>query len=547
MQFSSKNQNSIAVTRKLIKLIGAKVSGTGSENCLKDHPDYPSLLAMSDCLTGWKISNEAFRIDINKYSSDLLSFPFVAHLPEGSGKFILITSIKDHKVIYSDDEGDHITMSESDFLDQWNGVILNAAADEESVETGYKQQKANDYLKALRLPAFFIVLLAILFLTVVKVELSWTYITLLSLKLAGSGVCILLLMQNINSNNPFIQNLCSLGKKNDCNAILKSDAANITSWLSWSETGFFYFAGSPLLLLTEQSSLPLLALFNLLALPYTIYSITYQYRSKNWCLLCCSIQALLWLEFATTAIAYNEELLALPERISNLPLSVFYILVICFSFPVVTWAFLKPFLLEASQLNPLKQQLKDFKFNSDLFNQVLTSQQHYTISNELTPIVLGDPEARIVITMVSNPFCGPCATAHQTIDEWLKERDDLQLKVIFATANHDDDQRTKIARHVTALSLIEDTKMVAEALNDWYAKNNGRHKNWTEKYNSWAERYAINLNGETPLDISVSDEIMRTQKAWCDTSEIDFTPTILINGYKLPDYYRLEDIKYLLM
>ena len=103
-------------------------------------------------------------------------------------------------------------------------------------------------------------------------------------------------MQSLNANNPFVKNLCSLGGKNDCNAILKSDAAKVTSWLSWSEVGFFYFFGSLLSLLLASSSLPLLAWLNLFALPYAIYSIAYQYRHKNWCVLCCCVQALLLLE-----------------------------------------------------------------------------------------------------------------------------------------------------------------------------------------------------------------------------------------------------------
>ncbi|RYF33435.1 MAG: vitamin K epoxide reductase family protein, partial [Cytophagaceae bacterium] len=110
------------------------------------------------------------------------------------------------------------------------------------------------------------------------------------------------LMHGINSNNPFIQNLCNSDGKNNCNAILKSDASRITSWLSWSEVGFFYFTGSLLSLLFAPSSLFILAWVNVMALPYTIYSLSYQYRNKTWCALCCTVQALLVLELITALV-----------------------------------------------------------------------------------------------------------------------------------------------------------------------------------------------------------------------------------------------------
>lgn len=134
--------------------------------------------------------------------------------------------------------------------------------------------------------------------------------------------------------------------------------------------------------------------------------------------------------------------------------------------------------------------------------------------------------------MVSNPFCGPCAKAHQTIDDWLKYRNDLQLKIIFTTTNHDDDERTKVSRHISALSILNDSQLIEDALNDWYAKG-------AEKYETWALKYPIIYNDELKI-------VTERQKQWCDMAEIAYTPTILVNGYRLPEPYRLDDIKYLM-
>ncbi|MNY22235.1 hypothetical protein D3C86_1558330 [compost metagenome] len=148
------------------------------------------------------------------------------------------------------------------------------------------------------------------------------------------------------------------------------------------------------------------------------------------------------------------------------------------------------------------------------------------------PIVLGNAEAENIITMVSNPFCGPCATTHKTLDQWLNTRDDIQVKIVFTTANHDDDPKTKVARHLTALSLLGDKKKVEQALNDWYDSTK-------KDYDTWAKNYPMQVNGEMEV-------VTQRQKEWCELTEVTFTPTILVNGYKLPDPYRLDDIKYLL-
>jgi hypothetical protein len=55
---------------------------------------------------------------------------------------------------------------------------------------------------------------------------------------------------------------------------------------------------------------------------------------------------------------------------------------------------------------------------------------------------------------------------------------------------------------------------------------------------------AIKLSRYSILKIAI--RLSEKQKEWCDMAEIAFTPTILVNGYKLPEPYRLDDPKYLI-
>lgn len=525
--FKHSKLNVESVVWALLKKLDVKVSYTTVATCLQDHPEYPSLLAISDCLTEWGVTNLSYNVDIADFDESDLYFPFIAHFSEKGGWYVLVSKIEDHKVYYSEKSGSEVAIPVVDFLKRWQGIALHGTAKAVNGEVNYKTARIKEILQQLIAPFAILLGVGLLYASIASQPVQLSVLVLIFLKLSGISLSVLLLMQSLNANNPFIKNLCSLGGKSDCNAILKSDAAKLTPWLSWSEVGFFYFSGTFLSLLFVPASVSILACLSVLALPYTIYSISYQYSTKNWCVLCCGVQAIIALEAVTFFSAQSFRLSGFNFSFTTIALSAAGFLI-----PILIWAFLKPFFTTAAQLTPIKKQLKKFKYNSDLFNQALKNQPRYAVNDELMPIKLGNAAAEIVITMVSNPFCGPCAKAHQTIDEWLRYRDDIQLKLVFTSTNADDDPKTKVSRHLSALSKLENKELVSQSLNNWY---NSKNKN----YETWAVNYPVELNDDLA-------KVTEKQKAWCELAEIKFTPTILINGFRLPEPYRLEDIKYLL-
>jgi len=518
--------NAVYILKLLVQKLKIPVSTYTLAQEVKAHPDYPSMLALSDCLSNWNVPNQAFKVDKENCQLEDLPLPFIAHLKTEGGTFVLISET-DPEIVYSDEHEKSGRLAVNEFMEQWDGVMLYAEKDMMSGEQNFRQSVIEGILEKARWPFFALIILLSILYTIDFNSVTPAYLGVLAVKLAGVFVSVLLLIHSVNAGNPFIQNLCSLGKQNNCNAILKSPAAKITSWLSWSEVGMFYFSGSLIALLANSNLMSWLALMNLCCLPYTFYSIGYQLKTRNWCILCCSVQALLWIEAIGFALSRGT---LLPDFIA-LDLKTAIGLILSFCLPLAAWAFIKPFFVKADQVAPLQQHLKKFKYNINLFEKFISSQAKYSVSDDLMPITLGNPNAQTVITMVSNPFCGPCASAHQKLHNLLQQRDDIQLKIVFTTANHDDDMRTKVARHATALG-VADIRIAEKALNDWY---NQASKN----YDTWAEKYPVAYND------AITDVIDK-QKHWCKMAEISFTPTLLINGYKLSDPYYLDDIKYLL-
>jgi len=354
--------------------------------------------------------------------------------------------------------------------------------------------------------------------------LNLSLISLILFKTLGLMASVLLLIQSIDANNPLIQKLCGDDKKN-CNAILSSNAAKVTDYLNWSEVGFFYFAGTWLALLfnTQQIAvIQTLALINLLCLPYTVYSIYYQWRvAKQWCKFCCAVQAILWLEFFSAQPYLNFGL-------HGMSWSAGFAIISSLVTPILIWMVIKPYLLQAKQLKPLKQQLRKFKYNTDLFQRLLSDEVQYALPKDDASLLVGNRNAKITITMVANPFCQPCAKAHKAL-AWLHNRDDIKLQVLFSGAINAQDRKTKVAKHLMTLQQ-KDSRLAEIAMNAWYDEKD-------KAYEDWAKKYPVEPD-------NLVEPKLAEQQAWCNLAGVRGTPAIFINGRRFPENYQPEDLKY---
>jgi protein-disulfide isomerase len=459
-----------------------------------------------------------------------VSTPFIARTHLNKGDFVLVTKIKNDAVWVSNQQWNRHKMSLNEFKNVFGRVVLTTERPDNIYRHSSFAQIFTNLKPILPIPGLSLVFLAgLIFHSDYFSNYTWQVALLTLFKSAGLVTSVLLLVQSIDSNNPLIQKLCQGGGKTDCNAILSSKAAKVFDGLSWSEVGFFYFAGTWLALLFGGHSATLLqalAILNFISLPYTFCSIYYQARvARQWCFLCCTVQALLWVEFITLVTSFNSSF----KSPGYAEISSLFIALIS---PVIIWILFKPTFLKLQQLQPLKQQLRKFKYNAELFNSIIKQQPKYAQPNDNWCIVLGKVEANNCITMVTNPYCPPCSKTHMMLDELLSECPDIQARIVFTANNTEEDIKTPVSRHLMALNELPDKKIVLAALHDWYEQ---KQKN----YEAWATAYPIHLNG---IEYHKIDK----QKAWCELAEVTTTPTLLLNGYRLPDIYKLSDLKYML-
>jgi hypothetical protein len=532
----------VKATIAFLQLLKIKVNDSSVNETLQNHSDWPTLLCISDSLHKWNLPNGAGKIDVNKI--DDLPTPFIAATYNEERPLVIVTEITQTAVkYYQKDYISPVTDIKENFLKNWTGVYLIAEPNDNSGEPNFQINKRNALIKSLiPVAAFFgIVLLSFLLLNnVIKNVIAFTTLNAIGIYLqyfilmAGIVVTSLLLWYEIDKNNPLLQRVCTGIAKGNCNAIISGKRAKVFSWLSWSEVGFFYFAGGMFTLLFAENnivnSMAIIAYISLLSLPYTVYSIYYQWHiAKQWCVLCLAVQALLLLG-GTNVIANNF----LYGLLQISLLSIAFIL-LHFILPVVIWYAIKPYILRLQEARNTKREYNRIKFNTEIFDTLLKRQKMITLSADGLGIDLGNPLATNTIIKVCNPYCDPCAKAHAKIEALLENNNDVKVKIIFTTHNDEAHHAIKPTRHLLAIAeKTKEEKILKQSLDDWYLPE-------IKEYDLFAAKYV--MNGEL---LQQGNKIEAMQK-WCSEIKIEGTPTIFINGYQLPDAYSIEDLQYFLL
>jgi hypothetical protein len=140
-------------------------------------------------------------------------------------------------------------------------------------------------------------------------------------------------------------------------------------------------------------------------------------KAKQWCLLCLIVQALLWGAFI---LSWIFGLIQLPDfNVTNLG---YLPLIACvYGISILGINILIQKLSEGKQVEQLKQEINSIKANEDVFKVLLKKQPYYEVNKSDSQIVFGNPDAGLQITILTNPFCNPCAKMHKRVEKLLRE------------------------------------------------------------------------------------------------------------------------------
>lgn len=528
------------MAKLLVDQLQVRVSETSITKELEEHPDYPSLLSISDVLKNYGVENLAVHLTLDKLSQ--LPVPFLVPLKNEKGKLIMFSVVKEVEgtalTYYDTQHNAWKTASIKEFGDFYGNIVLMASAEENAGEQEFEKVKKEEKLKWWNKQIITYLIPVLLLLVGLFSFINYGIQALLPFlfsiaTLAGTGVCILLLWYEVDHHNPYLKQICTGGQKMNCEAILQSNASSIAG-ISWSVIGACYFMGILLILLLHGFINHQIQFFiswiNILVLPYTVFSVFYQWRiAKQWCKLCLSVQALLVTQFII-ALGGSWQF---KYDISYFSFDAILGMISAFAIPFIALQLLITALKGSRENKTNRNDLQRLKHNQEIFDSLLFKQEKVAVPPDGLGIIKGNPNARYKLIKVCNPYCGYCSKVHAPMEELLETNKDLQIQIIFFMDDIPNHSGSETVKHLMAIHQKGDIELTSQALNDWYAPE-------IKDYTAFAKKYPIDIDFNAP-----NANLMAMAK-WCEEMKVAGTPTFYINGYKLPEIYTVQDLKYFL-
>lgn len=497
--------------RKLLKAQSIPVAESHLRLRLESHPDYPSLIAVQDTLEELTINSYACNGTKEELKNE--NKPFLAHFNFGEGHVQFFKDVATAEKI------------DGDFDKHWSGNVMfaepaaNLSGAYNSLLKKEKQQKVFGII------AVHLIIGALLSLSISAGSIPVTLLIITNC--IGLYFSWLIAQKEFGISNSISEKICSMAKHSRCESVLFSKGAKLFNWLTWGDVGMVYFTSSLLFLLISQLTNQPISFYyviSLTGLVFPLYSLYYQWKVvKQWCMLCIGVLAVLFINSIISAFAINMQGMG---GIAVYPVAVFTIL---FAIVLCSWQLQKT--LYQKSLTSLSNEIKAtrLKRNPEIFNALLEKQVANPINlpEKGEAIQFGNPTAPYQLVIACNPYCGPCAKAHQAVEElYEKYPDKLSVAVRFALKHTNKADKKVLAAHEIIKAAKHAPFLV---IKKWYSRFNIK------------EIQELNNNDYLKGEKEIEDFMI-----WANSVKIKETPTFFLNGKRIPNIYSWIDFKEML-
>lgn len=535
-----KNQeDNLSVTvENLIQLLNLKVSKKAIKNELVFSPDYPSILALSDALFQWNVTSMFAKIPYEQLDNIPLPAIFLSSIEQGDTYYI-ITKVNSSEISIIDSSiGGIKKVPHQEFQRMWNGELLLIEVNEFSQERDYQKRKQEDKINKINF-LLAVLLLCIFFAIIPLYYIGSPFFVIYVLKLIGLYACILLIVSQFDKENHFVKKICKLGGHDtSCSLVTNSPASKLFGWLNFSEIGLIYFLGGALsVLFTNMFStnfsyyMASLALLNLITLPYTVFSLYYQFiKLKIWCPLCFLVQIVLWSEFLAFLNFDTIEL-----NLAYVNSSEFLLLVSVFLLVFCAWVILKPPIIRSIERDIYAKHLNFFLKDRRMFYAYLNTQPKEEVLSVPFELIVQEQESSYYneVLIIISLFCSSCGNTFKEALNILEMLPNVKVKLRFNIKNSENYDSISILNHLFAVALQQGRESALNALKDWYD---------IRVLDRWMLHNPINL--EDQVSIGQSKNITEQYVQWHEYSQIQYTPALMVNNILIPSLYDIYDVKH---
>jgi len=481
---------------------------------LNSHPDYPSLLAISDTLKFFNVNNIALKISDKEI--DKLPTKFVAKLKTDKDEFFSYVEKKENMFNYIESNNKSTLASLDDFKTKWGEIVLLIENEQNQKPTN----KKTNFNKAL------LQLITFAFLVFTILQTSFTQYIFLALSAVGFFLSIISQKELLNTKFDLFDKFCNISANTSCNTVLDSKKWKILKIVGFGDLGIIFF-GAQLsslflfsLLAASNTYFQIQLLLLILSLPFLGLSVYYQsIVEKKWCPVCISIIAVTVVQLFYVFFSYNFDISML--TVSHIILYGFIFSLIC-----LIWVYLKDILQSKNKFKQSEISLNRFKRSYSTFKLLLTSEKKYSLPE--SKLVFGNKDANLKISIITSPFCGHCEEPYELLKAIeRKYGEQLQISVFYNVINSDD----WLVRFVSVLieKNLKNKNDYYNAMDYWYEVKDG---------DKWLKHYKIKNE-----DNDYSEELFSHTKFFIKNN-LNFTPCLFINGYEYPKGYKITELPF---
>lgn len=469
----------------------------------QSHTNYPSALAFCDTLNFLGIKNDVY--EINKDRWDELPNQFITF---HNNKFTYVEKLDSEYLIYTD-KAEKLSKLKL-HSEASNFVIIF-----ENGEVAQDKKKVNfNWI----LYCFFC------FVAIYSYFHHPSQLFLFNiLSIIGIFISMEIFKNKFGKKSIVINTICNSSKKEseflgDCDKIFNSDKINFFG-LRLSDFSLIYFLGTFFLGLffnQSESVLKVISYFSILVIAYSLF--IQLFIEKIFCKICLTIISVLIAQIIISHLLFNN----------TFEYFIFFNSVIIFSILILLIIYINSVLTEKEKYYELSLKNIKFKKNYDIFKKEL-KEKYFEFHNKNDVFWIGKRDAKLNISLVTNPFCGYCKEAHIILEKLINKYPDISVQIRFNYHPElPNDSFTSIMSAFKNIYDSEGSKSFLKAIEIWFLNNNLENfKNEYEKFFNEADLSKIIL-------------LANDNKS----NGLTFTPVFLINNYQFPDKYDREDIFY---
>lgn len=488
-----------------LSLLNIRIPLSRLEELLLSHPEYPSLVSVTDSLDTLGIPNTSLELEEDKLAE--MPVPYLVFLYSNGGEFEMVRKDPFSEI--------------PQFRERWANIVLAAEMPEQVLPATAANEKT---------PGIAFIACILLFLGMISVlaEQTLFFSLLVLLQLAGIFFSWLIISEDMGIANRISQKLCGTSS---CNSIISSKTK--LPWglhfsdlcLTWFMSLFIVTAAAAFMQSFSSLSTTLFFLSAIAVLP-TFYTIYYQaFVARKWCRLCLYITALLW---TMCILLYPAGGLHLPGAAAYRQLAFIAGMVL---FTGAVWLHarqtMQQLLRKRIEIFESRRSLHSWKvFEALLHTEDIIEPEIF--ENE---IILGTAGAPVQFTLASSITCKPCAEAHALLESLLDRFwEDIEIRIRFRVPNTGDAQERVniLGRLIQIISMQPGNEEKRKVLSHWYS---------TMDAQQFMQQYAA-VKGNR----AVVDQLLNDSDQWYRKNRIDATPVLFMNGRKMPAVYTVEDV-----